>query len=181
MSFRTPGEAPIECFVKILLFHLNSRSALQRTVTGMVISAWPSDSKIPDCHPNGNSCPLGDLTSLKSHPIMMKRLIECLTEHVYFDEIAMGFSRLQRECQDFVATLRHYKVPLDGLLAASTTPNGGLYSFDQVQLLSGDGMVTHLQASVKRGKTQDTLLERRRIVFNVWSATTVEFSALNTM
>jgi hypothetical protein len=33
--------APIDLFVRVLMVHLGSRSALQRTVTSLVIANWP--------------------------------------------------------------------------------------------------------------------------------------------
>jgi TATA-binding protein-associated factor len=41
------------------------------------------------------------------------RLHQCLSECVYFDEIALSFTRLLQEARDFVAMLKHYKLPLD--------------------------------------------------------------------
>jgi hypothetical protein len=32
---------------------------------------------------------------------------------MYFDEIALSFTRLLQEARDFVAMLKHYKLPLD--------------------------------------------------------------------
>lgn len=42
------SEEPIELFVRVLMVHLNSRSALQRTTTSFVISAWPGEVWSPE-------------------------------------------------------------------------------------------------------------------------------------
>lgn len=75
----SPGlEKPIDCFVKVLLVHLNSKSALQRIMTGLVIAEW---AKLDQ----GNEiCP----------EAIKQRLHACLNECVYFDEIAHSFTRL---------------------------------------------------------------------------------------
>lgn len=89
-------EPPIDCYVKILLVYLNSKSAVQRLVTGLVIAEW---ARLSPPQP----CPVP----------LISRLQICLTEFVYFDEIALSFSRLLQDTKDFIATLRHYKLPLD--------------------------------------------------------------------
>ena len=34
------GESPIQCYIKVLLSHLNTKSALQRLVCGLVVCEW---------------------------------------------------------------------------------------------------------------------------------------------
>lgn len=36
-------ESPIDCYVKVILVYLNSKSALQRFVVGLVVSEWASN------------------------------------------------------------------------------------------------------------------------------------------
>ena len=90
-------ESPIDIYVKLLLSYMNSKSALQRMVAGLVIVEWARiDSSIQECP-----------EALKT------RLHQCLCECVYYDEIALSFTRLLQEARDFVAMLKHYKLPLD--------------------------------------------------------------------
>lgn len=71
-------EKPIECFEKVLMVHLNSKSALQRMVIGLVIAEWARrDTQTKECP-----------------PAIKQRLHACLSECVYFDEIAHSFTRL---------------------------------------------------------------------------------------
>ena len=52
-----------------------------------------------------NSCPSFDyLTPL---------LLTCAEESLYYDEVAMLFTRLQTECKDFLACLKQQKAPLE--------------------------------------------------------------------
>jgi hypothetical protein len=46
----TATTAPIDLFVRVLMVHLGSRSALQRTVTSLVIANWPTH--LPQTHGN---------------------------------------------------------------------------------------------------------------------------------
>ena len=71
-----PDEGPMECYAKLLVAHLASRSALQRFGAGAVSRAWAA-TQPP--HP----CP----------PILQQALQSCLTEVVYYDEIALSFTR----------------------------------------------------------------------------------------
>jgi TATA-binding protein-associated factor len=90
-------EKPVDIYVKLLLTYLNSKSALQRMVAGLVIVEWARLDTLTQ------ECP----ESLRN------RLHQCLSECVYFDEIALSFTRLLQEARDFVAMLKHYKLPLD--------------------------------------------------------------------
>lgn len=70
-------EKPIDCFVRVLLVHLNSKSALQRMMTGLVIAEWAKFDHTTQCP-----------------EAIKERLHTCLNECVYFDEIAHSFTRL---------------------------------------------------------------------------------------
>ncbi|XP_035221382.1 TATA-binding protein-associated factor 172-like [Stegodyphus dumicola] len=89
-------ETPTESFVKLVLFHLNWKSALQRLAVSLVLSEWAKFDE-------NNTCP----DSIK------EKCLECLSETVYYDEIAVAFTRLQQDCKDFIALLKHYSVPVD--------------------------------------------------------------------
>lgn len=173
-NYRLPGDPPMECFVRVILFHLNTRSALQKTVASLVLSAW--GRKVLAVN-EGNGILASQNGSdflTPSHPGLEKRLIECLTESVYFDEVAYGFTKLQSECRDFIATLKHYKVPP---IPEWDAP--GLYSFDQIQKLSGDSIAEIIQKHVKKSKILETLLERRKSISNLYSSTRAEFTSLS--
>ncbi|UYV72922.1 hypothetical protein LAZ67_10001190 [Cordylochernes scorpioides] len=92
-----PGaEAVLENLYNLLVFHLGNRSALQRFCVGQVmlhLARLQQDQIYPE--------------------FLVNKLLECLTDSVYYDEIALDFTRTQKDYQDFIATLRHYKVPLE--------------------------------------------------------------------
>lgn len=88
-------ESPIDCYVKVLLSYLQSKSALQRMVVALIIAQWANFDKVTT-----NPCPIA----------LKERLHVCLNECVYFDEIGVVYTRLIQETNDFIATLKHYKV-----------------------------------------------------------------------
>ena len=87
-------EMPIDYYVNMLRTYLNSKSAMQRLVIGLVIAEWSQRQT----------------TSIMLPESLKNDLIHCLTEYVYFDEIAGIFTGLVQEYRDFIATLKHYKI-----------------------------------------------------------------------
>ncbi|XP_075232109.1 TATA-binding protein-associated factor 172-like isoform X2 [Lycorma delicatula] len=138
----TPNmDAPIDCYVKVLLAHLNSKSALQRMVTGLVITEWGRlERPVP--------CP-DSLTS---------RLHCTLNENVYFDEISVSFIRLLQEAKDFVAMLKHYKIPFDKDLFEK------VLTLEQIQQLSGPASQQLLSSCKLKPKVAESLESRRKSI-----------------
>ena len=58
--------------------------------------------------------------------------MECLIECVYYDEIATSFTRLLHDSRDYIATLKHYKLPVPIETNAS-----GVMTLDQIASLAG--------------------------------------------
>lgn len=58
--------------------------------------------------------------------------MECLNECVYYDEIAASFTRLLHDSRDYIATLKHYKLPVPIEIGAS-----GVMTLDQIANLAG--------------------------------------------
>ncbi|XP_011155446.1 TATA-binding protein-associated factor 172 isoform X2 [Solenopsis invicta] len=159
--------SPALCYAKVLLAHLNSRSALQRTVVGLTMSHWASadPSKIPVIP-----------------DILRDRLLACLNECMYYDEIATSFTRLLHESRDYIATLKHYKlmVPVD-------VDSSGVMTLDQIAALArktistlctvganagGGGNISGSSIAIKlKPKLMESLEERRRAL-DVGAATT---------
>lgn len=89
LTYSADMETPVECYAKLLLVHLNSRSAVQRTAVAMVMADW------------------GERNATVTPPSMLlERLHVCLTECVYYDEIGVVYARLLHDTKDFIATLR---------------------------------------------------------------------------
>lgn len=152
-------QGPMECYVRLLEAHLASRSALQRFGAGAVVRAWAA-TRPP------YSCP----------PSLQKALHTCLSEVVYYDEIALSFTRLQQETQDFMAMLRHYKLPLDPALTASP-----VLTLNQIQTLSGHTALTLFALGRLRPKVLATLEERRKTIQSSVSQTSSDQLTLATM
>jgi TATA-binding protein-associated factor len=89
LTYSADMESPVECYAKLLLVHLNSRSAIQRTAVAMVMADW------------GERC-----TKISPPSVLIDRLHVTLTETVYYDEIGVAYARLLHDTKDFIATLR---------------------------------------------------------------------------
>ncbi|WAQ95248.1 BTAF1-like protein [Mya arenaria] len=110
----TGYEKPSDSLTKLLTFHLNTRSAVQRIVIAEVLYAWASCQAC--------LCP----------PEVKSKVLETLSEGIYFDEIALGFTRLQTECRDFMASLKQQGINLDMIV-----PQTLILSLDQAAALVG--------------------------------------------
>ncbi|KAL1494003.1 hypothetical protein ABEB36_009678 [Hypothenemus hampei] len=134
-------EKPIDCYEKVLLVHLYSKSALQRLVTGLVISEWAKLNKEIEVCPQQ----------------LKERLHICQDEILYFDEIAHSFTKLAQETRDFLATLRHYKIPIDIV-------NDQPLTLPLIEQLTGSS-TEHTIATFKlKSKILENLQERRRSI-----------------
>ncbi|XP_055877074.1 TATA-binding protein-associated factor 172-like [Biomphalaria glabrata] len=89
-------ETPLDVLSKLFMFHLNGKSAVQRFVIGQVIYLWATYS---------TPCPCSTE--------VVSQLLVCLGELIYFDEIAISFTRMQNDCQDFLASLKQQGINLD--------------------------------------------------------------------
>ncbi|XP_066592225.1 TATA-binding protein-associated factor 172 [Prorops nasuta] len=167
--------SPSLCYAKVLLAHLNSRSALQRTLVGLTMSHWATvDKSNPPVIPD----------------ILRDRLLGCLNECVYYDEIAATFTRLLHESRDYVATLKHYKLPVPVEITAT-----GIMTLEQIAALAGKSIPglcvttgttttghssTANNVTVKlKPKLAETLEERRRALEFGASTTAAQQLSLN--
>ncbi|GFR58849.1 TATA-binding protein-associated factor 172 [Elysia marginata] len=94
-------ESPAIILSRLFSFHMQGKSAVQRFVVGQVLYFWASHSKACPCPPE-----------------IVSQLLACLGELIYFDEIAVSFTRMQSDCQDFLASLKQEGVNLDSLYPA---------------------------------------------------------------
>ncbi|KAK7113585.1 hypothetical protein V1264_012846 [Littorina saxatilis] len=140
-------EPPVVSLSKLCIFHLNTKSALQRLAIAQVVFHW-AQQPIP-CQ-----CP----ESLKT------RLLECLNETVYFDEIALAFTRMQTDVRDFLACLKQEGINLETMF-----PTNMVVSLEQAMHL-----VTAVYDQVKatlKPRVLPSFTERRRQLHAVVSAT----------
>lgn len=87
---------PAESLGQLLLFHLNSKSALQRIAVAMVLCEWAAEQKE------------SELVS----GLVQPRLLAILSEQLYYDEIAIPFTRMQTECKQLIALLAEARLPV---------------------------------------------------------------------
>ncbi|XP_038069588.1 TATA-binding protein-associated factor 172-like isoform X2 [Patiria miniata] len=75
-----------ESFGQILIFHIKSKSAIQRMVIGLIIEEWARTGKEFQC------------------PEAVKtKLLEVLSCTMYFDEVSTAFMKMQSECKMLVS------------------------------------------------------------------------------
>lgn len=151
-------ESPIQCYTKLLIGYLSSRSALQRLISGMVISFWAVND--PGFRPGP--------------PILQEKLHQVLNEFVYYDEVAFLLTRLLQESRDFIATMKQYKIPFNDFDAFK------VLTIDQIQALA----TTHTENLRQKypflkTKTAELLEERRRGLQQSLAQTNHEQSILN--
>lgn len=118
---------------------------------GLVISEWAKlNTEIEDC------------------PLQLKqRLHQSQEEVIYFDEIAHSFTKLAQETRDFLATLRHYKVPVD---VASDQP----LTLPLIEQVTGNETERILVNFKLKAKILESLQERRRSIQSSVLATASE-------
>ena len=90
---QTSNESAQESLCSLLVFHLYSKSATQKTCAGHVLREWVRRSSF-------TTWPLG----------LLQALHFSLVEVVYFDEMAHPFSQVQKESRALVAALQEEKV-----------------------------------------------------------------------
>lgn len=151
-------ESPIQCYTKLLIGYLSSRSALQRLISGMVISFWAVND--PESRP-------GPIT-------LQEKLQNVLNEFVYYDEVAFLLTRLLQESRDFIATMKQYKIPFNEFDTIK------VLTIDQIQALA----TTHtenlrLKYPFLKVKTGELLDERRKGLQTSLAQTNHEQNVLN--
>ncbi|XP_051883424.1 TATA-binding protein-associated factor 172 isoform X1 [Pristis pectinata] len=104
---------PAESLAQLLLFHLNSKSALQRIAVALVISEWANLRK--DC--------------VVVSSAVQPRLMAILSEHLYYDEIAIPFTRMQNECKQLIASL------VEASCDVGSSVNNSVFTIDQANEL----------------------------------------------
>lgn len=169
-----PG--PALCYAKVLLAFLASRSALQRTVVGLTMAHWAA---------------LEALKTPEIPDVLRDKLLACLNDCVYYDEIASSFTRLLHESKDYIATLKHYKIALpfeedvgtvmtlEQIASVAAKPVAGLQVSGG---LTSTGTAGANNAALKlKPKLITSLDERRRALESGATSTAAQQQAMNVM
>lgn len=151
-------ESPIQCYTKLLIGYLSSRSALQRLISGMVISFWA----------------VNDPGSRPGPQVLQDKLQIVLSEFVYYDEVAFLLTRLLQESRDFIATMKQYKIPFTDYDSVK------ILTIEQIQALCTT-QTDNLQQKYPflKVKVTNTLEERRRGLQQSLAQTNHEQNILN--
>ncbi|XP_017119000.1 TATA-binding protein-associated factor 172 [Drosophila elegans] len=147
-------ESPTDCYTKVLLGHLNAHSAVQRIVCGLIIAFWA----------------LEDEPVRPGPPNLQEKLHQCVSEYVYYDEVAISLTRLLQEAQDFIATLKQNKIPINDF------NNAKILTLEQIEAVATT-LSENLRSYPLKPKLLDMLEERRRSLQASYQQTTSEQSA----
>lgn len=151
-------ESPIQCYTKLLIGYLSSRSALQRLISGMVISFWA----------------VNDPVSRPGPLVLQKTLQHVLSESVFYDEVGFLLARLMQESWDFIATMKQFKIPF------AEFDSCAILTMEQIEALC-TRLTENMRAKYPFLKVaaRVTIDDRRDGLSQTLSHTKVEQSALN--
>ena len=125
-----PLPLPSECICNLLVFHLDSKSAVQRTCVALILKQWATAvestnqvsteealSKRPEEAPRRRP---EEALSKRPEDVprrrpeeALRKSFECLNQVLYFDEMSTSFTRLQQETRDLISFANHSNVQLD--------------------------------------------------------------------
>lgn len=87
--------------------------------------------------------------------MVQPRLLAILSEHLYYDEIAIPFTRMQNECKQLIALLADSNIDLQDRL------NCSVFTIDQANELVGPATHMHLHNNTRLDWIkQDVLFEQ---------------------
>ncbi|KAK3090954.1 hypothetical protein FSP39_016028 [Pinctada imbricata] len=138
INFPPEAEKPMESIAKLIVFHLSTKSAIQRFVSAQILYNYALFKK-------DSICPKEVKT----------KLMDCLNEAIYFDEIAISFTQMQSDCKDFLAGLRQHGIDLESVI-----PSRSILSLDQAKALT-TSLFDQVKGSL-RPKVQQTFDDRRK-------------------
>lgn len=150
------SESPMDCYSKLLLGYLSSRSSLQKIVSSMIIAFWAEQDP-----------------SIQLPEQLIVRLKSSLTEFLYYDEIASMVTRLLQEASDFLASLKQYKVNLPQF------DGSNMLTMDQIKELSTTATDNLKTKFALKAKIATLLEERRKSLLHSYTATSTEQTHLN--
>lgn len=151
------SESPLECYCKLLLGYLSSRSSIQRLISSMIITFWAEVDE-----------------DVKATEPLQERLKASLNEYIYYDEIATMVTRLLQEASDFLASCKQYKVILPGYDTQTS-----MLTLDQIKELCTTATDNMKVKFGLKTKVAGLLEDRRKSLLNSYTIVSTEQSHLN--
>uniref|UniRef100_A0A6Q2Y175 BTAF1 RNA polymerase II, B-TFIID transcription factor-associated n=1 Tax=Esox lucius TaxID=8010 RepID=A0A6Q2Y175_ESOLU len=148
---------PAESLGQLLLFHLNSKSALQRIAVALVLCEWAALQK--ECR----------VVSAMVQP----RLLAILSEQLYYDEIAIPFTRMQNECKQLIALLADAHIDVCDRL------NCNVFTIDQANELVTTVFAESTTGLNMKSKPFQPLDSKRQQAQSTVAETSVEWQQLH--
>jgi len=152
-------ESPLEMLLsKILIPQLTTTSAYQKLSVSLIIIQWLEQTEPPESLHE---------TALAS------TTFNCLTDNIFYDEISNQMAKLRSEAGDYIASLRHYKLPVDEAIQ-----QGAPLSPENIQFLLGP-LTDQLIARVKlKPKVLETIQDRKQSVVSTYETTMSQQASL---
>lgn len=150
-------ETPVDCYAKVLLGYLQSRSALQRLISSMVITFWAEN----------------DPSAVPGPLLLQDKLRSNLMEQLYYDEVAVLFTRLLYESRDFLSNLKQNKILLPEY------DNLKVLTLDQIHTLCTKATENIKEKFLLKAKVAETLEGKKRSLLTSYNVTSTEQSSLN--
>lgn len=152
-------ESPINCYAKILIGYLASRSALQRLIGGMIVAFWAKY----------------DASAVPGPLQLQQRLNASLLEYFYYDEVAVSLTRLLQEARDLLATMKLNRVTV----GVDMMDSAKILTLDQIHSLATTLTENLRTRYALKPKIADMLDERRRALQQSFAQTSAEQSRVN--
>ncbi|XP_026686153.1 TATA-binding protein-associated factor 172 isoform X2 [Diaphorina citri] len=136
---------PIQCYVNLLLVYVNSKSALQRLVSGLVIADWNRRQVLQPPQDTLNSA-----------------LVQCLDENIYYDELGAVYTKLLHDTTDLLSYMKHYELGFD------YDAFNRVLTLDEIEHLVGTLLVQSMneQRTSKTVKCLERIDERRKSILS---------------
>ncbi|RWS27685.1 TATA-binding protein-associated factor 172-like protein [Leptotrombidium deliense] len=144
------NNSPLECLTNILLFHLNSKSATQKTCVSWIIQEWSQHK--------------GSDKMMKLPSAIIDKCMECLQESPFYDEITTAFTRLQYETRDFVNTLKNQKLTID----ENIYKPGAVYTLEQINNLTSNDYPASIESVKIKPKILESMEDKRKSVLRLY-------------
>ncbi|KAL1452450.1 hypothetical protein WDU94_006681 [Cyamophila willieti] len=136
---------PVQCYVNLLLVYVNSKSALQRLVAGLVISDWNRRRLLRPAHEPLNTA-----------------LVHCLEENIYYDEVGAVYTKLLHDTTDLMSFMKHYELVFDYEAFSR------VLTLDEIEYLV-DTLLAQVMEEQRRSKTAkciERVDERRKTILS---------------
>ncbi|XP_050546449.1 TATA-binding protein-associated factor 172 [Daktulosphaira vitifoliae] len=155
VCYENETESPISCYTKLIISHLESNVAIQQRMVSMVISEWCKQQKIDS----------------KAVKVLTEKIMECMNRVIYYDEMSYSMTKLIQDANDFLASLKHYKLTIPN-------PINQVITLEQIEQLSGPELELIISSLKHRPKIVQQLEDRRLALYQTQKQISADLASL---